>query len=286
MAVRDLPLRLGRPPPAERGEVGSDATGNGVAGLRDLSTRPCRSRRGTSKERIMEIERLRRQRWTGARIAHQLGLSAATLGRVPRRLGLNRAGDLEPLLPPNRYEHLAAGDLLHLDIKRLVHPGAFAPSDRQPRGRRQGHRGRVHACCHRSPLAARLCCHVSGPGERSFTHFLAIAVPWYEGLGIGIRRVLTDNDQCYKANRFAHARGQVGLKHRRTRPYTHAPTVKQNASSRPPATSGPTHAPSRTQQKEAPSFRLGPISTTGIDPTPASTDNHPSAEQGSMTTTS
>jgi hypothetical protein len=30
--------------------------------------------------------------------------------------------------------------------------------------------------------------------ERSFTHFLAIAVPWYEGLGIGIRRVLTDND--------------------------------------------------------------------------------------------
>jgi Integrase core domain len=122
--------------------------------------------------------------------------------------------------------------------------------------------------------------------ERSFTHFLAIAVPWYEGLGIGIRRVLTDNDQCYKANRFAHARGQVGLKHRRTRPYTHAPTVKQNASSRPPATSGPTHAPSRTQQKEAPSFRLGPISTTGIDPTPASTDNHPSAEQGSMTTTS
>jgi hypothetical protein len=161
--------------PRSSAPFGSRARRNGVrrngkrvAGLRDLSTRPCRSRRGTSKERIMEIERLRRQRWTGARIAHQLGLSAATLGRVPRRLGLNRAGDLEPLLPPNRYEHLAAGDLLHLDIKRLVHPGAFAPSDRQPRGRRQGHRGRVHACCHRSPLAARLCCHVSGPDRAQF----------------------------------------------------------------------------------------------------------------------
>jgi IS30 family transposase len=59
----------------------------------------------------MEIERLRRQRWTEARIAHQLGLSAATLGRVLRRLGLNRAGDLEPRPPPNRYEHPAAGDL-------------------------------------------------------------------------------------------------------------------------------------------------------------------------------
>jgi hypothetical protein len=56
----------------------------------------------------------------GARIAHQLGLSAATFGRVLRRLGLNRACDLEPRLPPNRYEHLAPGDLLHLDIKRLV----------------------------------------------------------------------------------------------------------------------------------------------------------------------
>jgi IS30 family transposase len=50
----------------------------------------------------MEIERLRRQRWTGARIAQQLGLSAATFRRVLRRLGLNRAGDLEPRLPPNR----------------------------------------------------------------------------------------------------------------------------------------------------------------------------------------
>jgi hypothetical protein len=29
--------------------------------------------------------------------------------------------------------------------------------------------------------------------ERGFTHFLAISVPWYEGFGIRIRRVLTDN---------------------------------------------------------------------------------------------
>jgi transposase InsO family protein len=56
--------------------------------------------------------------------------------------------------------------------------------------------------------------------ERSSTHFLASAVAWYEGLGIGIRRILTDNGPCYKANRFAHTCRQLNLKHRRTRPYT------------------------------------------------------------------
>jgi hypothetical protein len=67
----------------------------------------------------MEIERLRRQRWTGVRIAHQLGLSHATISRVLRRLKLNRIRDIEPQLPPNHYEHAAPGDM-HLDIKRLV----------------------------------------------------------------------------------------------------------------------------------------------------------------------
>jgi hypothetical protein len=54
------------------------------------------------------------------RIARQLGLSRATVSRVLRRLGLNRILDLEPLPAVVRYEHAAPGDLLHLDIKRLV----------------------------------------------------------------------------------------------------------------------------------------------------------------------
>jgi IS30 family transposase len=33
----------------------------------------------------MEIEQLRRQRWTGVRIALELGLSRATISRVLRR---------------------------------------------------------------------------------------------------------------------------------------------------------------------------------------------------------
>jgi transposase len=118
----------------------------GVAGLRDRSFRPHRSPRRTSEERFMEIEQLRRERWTGVRIAQQLGLSPATVSRVLRRLKLNRIRDLEPRLAPNRYEHAAPGDLVHLDIKRLVR--IQRPSHRvtvTPPQRRQGHRRRVPA---------------------------------------------------------------------------------------------------------------------------------------------
>jgi transposase len=100
----------------------------GVAGLLDRSSRPHRSPRSTSEASIMEVERLRRERWTGVRIAQQLGFSRATVSRVLRRLGLNRIRDLEPAPAVVRYEHAAPGDMLHLDIKRLVrikrHPTA------------------------------------------------------------------------------------------------------------------------------------------------------------------
>jgi transposase InsO family protein len=56
--------------------------------------------------------------------------------------------------------------------------------------------------------------------ECSSTHFLAAAVAWYGQLGIAIQRVLTDNGPCYKAHSFARSCRQLGLKHRRTRPYT------------------------------------------------------------------
>ena len=47
----------------------------------------------------MEIERLRRQRWTGKQIASETGVSPATVTRVLRRLGLNALSALEPAEP-------------------------------------------------------------------------------------------------------------------------------------------------------------------------------------------
>jgi transposase InsO family protein len=193
----------------------------GAVGLRDRSSRPRRSPRRISEERTMEIERLRRERWTGMRIALQLGVSPATVSRVLRRLKLSRIRDLEPRLPPNRYEHAAPGDLLHLDIKRLVR--IQRPSHRVTGDRRDGVKGIGAEFLHIAiDDHSRIAFTAMYPDqtERSSTHFLAAAVAWYEQLGIGIRRVLTDNGPCYKAHRFRRACDRLNLKHRRTRPYT------------------------------------------------------------------
>ncbi len=193
----------------------------GVSGLRDRSSRPHRSPRGTSKERIMEIERLRRQRWTGVRIAQQLRLSPATVSRVLRRLKLNRIRDIEPKLAPNRYEHAAPGDMLHFDIKRLVR--IQRPSHRVTGDRRDGVKGIGAEFLHIAiDDYSRIAFTAMYPDQKeaSATHFLATATAWFERLGISTRRILTDNGPCYKANRFARVCRQLGLKHRRTRPYT------------------------------------------------------------------
>jgi transposase InsO family protein len=193
----------------------------GVAGLKDRTSRPHRSPRSTSEERLMEVERLRRQRWTGVRIAQQLGLSTATVSRVLRRLKLSRIHDIEPQLPPNRYEHAAPGDLLHLDIKRLVR--IQRPSHRVTGDRRDGVKGIGAEFLHVAiDDHSRLAFTAMYPDqtERSSTHFLAEAVAWYGRLGIGIRKILTDNGPCYKAKNFARSCAKLDLKHRRTRPYT------------------------------------------------------------------
>jgi transposase InsO family protein len=193
----------------------------GVAGLRDRTSRPQRSPRRVGEERIMEIEQLRRQRWTGVRIARHTGLSRATVSRVLRRLKLNRIRDLEPRLPPNRYEHAAPGDLLHLDIKRLVR--IRRPSHRVTGDRRDHVRGIGAEFLHVAiDDHSRLAFTAMYPDqtERSSTHFLAAATAWFSHLGIRIRRLLTDNGACYTAHRFARTCDQLGLKHRRTRPYT------------------------------------------------------------------
>jgi transposase InsO family protein len=193
----------------------------GRMGLRDRSSRPLRSPRQTSEDRVMEIERLRRERWTGVRIAQQLGLSAATVSRVLRRLKLNRIRDLEPQPAVVRYEHAAPGDLVHLDIKRLVR--IQRPSHRVTGDRRDSVKGIGAEFLHVAiDDHSRIAFTAMYPDqtERSSTHFLNAATTWFRQLGIQTRRVLTDNGSCYNAHRFRHACQQLGLKHRRTRPYT------------------------------------------------------------------
>jgi len=61
-------------------------------------------------------------------------VSKSTVGRVLTRAGLSHLKDLEPIVPVMRYEHEAAGDLLHIDIKRhrrILRPGHRVTGDRR-----------------------------------------------------------------------------------------------------------------------------------------------------------
>ncbi len=235
----------------------------------------------------MEIERLRRERWTGVRIAQQLGLSAATVSRVLRRLHLNRIRDIEPKLSPNRYEHAAPGDLVHFDIKRLVR--IQRPSHRVTGDRRDRVKGIGAEFLHvEIDDHSRLAFTAMYPDQKeaSASHFLAAAKTWFERHGILTKRILTDNGPCYKARRFAHACASSASNIAAPGRIPHEPTARPSASSNPSSTNGPMPKPSRTQTKEPLPFRSGLTCTTDIDLTPASTNFHPSPESRSMTTTS
>lgn len=193
----------------------------GLAGLKDRSCRPRRCPRQTPEELVIQVEALRRQRWTGVRIALELKLGPATVSRILRRLKLNRIRDLEPQPPVVRYEHAAPGDLLHFDIKRLVR--IKQPSHRVTGDRRDSVKGIGAEYLHIAiDDHSRIAFTAMYPDqtESSATHFLYSAIAWYARLNIDIRRVLTDNGACYKAHRFRNACGDLGIKPKRTRPYT------------------------------------------------------------------
>jgi transposase InsO family protein len=193
----------------------------GLAGLADRSSRPHRLRQPTPPELVERVEVLRRQRWTGLRIAQQTGLSRATVSRILRRLKLSRIRDLEPRLPVQRYEHAHPGDLLHLDIKklgRILKPGHRVTGNPADRTRRVGWEY-VHVAIDDH---SRIAFSAIYPDETraSVLAFLNAALAYYARLGIHFKAVLTDNGPAYRSGLFAQACRRLGLKHRFTRPYT------------------------------------------------------------------
>jgi transposase InsO family protein len=192
----------------------------GVAGLADRSSRPQRLHRPTPALQVERVEVLRRERWTGFRIALATGLSRPTVSRILRRLKLNRMRDLDPAPVVVRYEHAAPGDLLHIDIKRLVR--IARPSHRVTGNRRDKVPGIGAEFVHIAiDDHSRLAFAAIYPDEKraSVLHFLHSAVAFYKRYGIEIKAVLTDNGVSYRSYAFADRCRELGLKHRRTRPY-------------------------------------------------------------------
>jgi transposase InsO family protein len=195
----------------------------GRAGLMDRSSTHKRLYRPTPAAIVEQVEALRRQRFTGTQIAANLAISPATVSRILRRRGLNRMRDLEPAEPVRRYEREHPGDMIHIDIKKL---GRFDKIGHRITGDRTGQSNSrgvgwefVHVCIDDH---SRVAFSQILPDEKaeSAVSFLKAAVAYYKSLGVTVTRVMTDNGSCYKAFDFRDACQEIGLKHKRTKPYT------------------------------------------------------------------
>ena len=192
----------------------------GVAGLADRSSRPARLRQPTPPLLVERVAVLRRERWSGFRIAGATGLSRATVSRILCRLKLNRMRDLEPAPVVMRYERDAPGDLLHIDIKRLAR--IARPSHRVTGNRRDKVPGIGAEYVHIAiDDYSRVAFAAIYPDETraSVLHFLHAALDFYKRYGIQVQRILTDNGVSYRSHAFRDRCCELGIKHKRTKPY-------------------------------------------------------------------
>ena len=195
---------------------------DGRAGLRDRSSVAHRRPHALPSEWQDIVAYLRSFRQPARRIAEQLGLPRSTVSAVLARRGLGPQASLEPPMPPCRYERRHAGDLLHLDIKKL---GRF---------RKPGHRVTGTRIDSRTWRAGWEFVHVAVddfsriayaeilPDEKGCTcaRFMRRACAWFASQGIVIKALLTDNGTGYRSHRFREACVRGRVRHCRTRPYT------------------------------------------------------------------
>jgi transposase InsO family protein len=195
----------------------------GLEGLRDRSSRPLSSPSQATPATCGAVEALRRQRHTGKQIAAEVGVSAATVSRILRRLGLNRLSALEPAEPVRRYERAAPGEIVHVDIKKR---GKFNRISHRITGDRAGQSNTpggglgVSASGDRRPLAPRL---LGNPARRETRVLPSLSLQrlrFFRSLGVKVERIMTDNGSSFRSRRYGKALRLLRIKHLRTRPYT------------------------------------------------------------------
>jgi transposase InsO family protein len=203
----------------------------GAAGLVDRSSAPRSIPHRTPDELVEVIVLLRRLRMTGAEIAFCLAMALSTVSAVLLRVGLGKLSRLDPPEPPNRYQRRRAGELLHIDVKKLgrIRGGAGHrvtgkrrgnPTKTNAAGQRERQVGweYVHVCV---DDATRLA-YVEVLGDEKATTavgFLSRAIAFYAAHGVTVERVMTDNGSAYRSTIHTFACRALGVRHLRTRPY-------------------------------------------------------------------
>ncbi|PXA79978.1 IS481 family transposase [Auritidibacter ignavus] len=200
--------------------------------LTDRSSRPRRCPNRLSPRRERRIIALRfTRRWGPHRISYHLGIARSTVGRVLARYNMPPLAWLDqatglPMrkLSPVRYEKATAGELVHVDIKKLGRiPDGGGHRKLGAAGRKNngyGNTGRGYAYLHHAvDDHSRLAYSEILPNERQDTAaFWQRAQAFFTDAGITVTAVMTDNGSCYRSRLFNDTLGPE-IKHRYTRPY-------------------------------------------------------------------
>ena len=193
----------------------------GEAGLRDRSSAPHSIPSRTAESQVQAIAALRRVRMTGPEISECLGMASSTVSAVLLRIGLGKLSRLEPPEPPNRYERANPGELIHIDVKKLVRiekgAGHRVTGKRTSQARGAGWE-RVHVCVDDATRLAYVEV-LSDEKARTAIGFMRRAIAFYSDHGITVERVMTDNGPAYLSAAHAIACRALGVRHIRTRPY-------------------------------------------------------------------
>ena len=262
----------------------------GDAGLRDRPSTAYRLPHKTPHEVEQRICRLRVERKLGPRrLAPLLGVPASTVHAVLTRHGLHRLAWLDRPTGERirRYERDTPGELLHVDVKKLGRLrdgggwrvlGHDSPEHRRARNAPRVGFDYVHCAVDDHTRIAYAEIH---PDEKTTTcaGFLHRAAEYFADLGITrIERVMTDNALVYRRGR---APGSKPWPTSAPRPASPAatdpkPMAKQNASTAPCSTNGPTPSPTPATSTAPRPYPPGSTPTTTTATTPHSAANHPS----------
>ncbi len=227
--------------PRTAGKWAARYLAEGEGGMADRSSRPRNCPAKTPPATVRRIVKLRWRRRLGpVQIAGRTGVPASTVHAVLTRCRINRLSHIDRVTaePIRRYEHPHPGSLIHVDVTKfgnIPDGGGWRYVGKQQGDRnrnttrdRTGERSRkyypklgtafVHTViddCSRVAYA-----EIRGD-EKADTAIdvLRNAVAWFAQRGVAVERVLSDNGSAYKSFAWRDACAELGIAHKRTRPY-------------------------------------------------------------------
>jgi transposase InsO family protein len=205
----------------------------------DRSSRPHRQANRTPAPVVRKIVHLRwKQRLGPVEIGDRLGMPASTVHAVLVRCRINRLSHVDRATgePIRRYEHDHPGDLLHMDVKKLGRVpdgGGWRYVGRQKgkanriatpgKPRSKWHNVLIGTCYLHTVIDdhSRVAYVEARDDETRETasEVLRNAVAWFAERGVTVQRVLTDNGGCYRSYLWRDTCAELGITHKRTRPY-------------------------------------------------------------------